>query len=66
MNALDDVDLYVRQREKGKASTKRIWAIEMNDGRELYLITYGGVDQHRRPSRDGSISLLMPEDNHVR
>ena len=45
VNTLDEVDLYVRQREKGRASTKRIWAIEMNEGRELYLKTYGGVNQ---------------------
>ena len=35
----------MRQREKERASTKRIWAIEMNEGRGLYLKTYGGVDQ---------------------
>ena len=45
MNTLDEVDLYMRQREKGRAFTKRIWAIETNEGRKLYLKTYGGVDQ---------------------
>ena len=42
---MDKVELSVRQREKGKGWAKRICAIEMNEGRELYLKVYGGVDK---------------------
>ena len=33
VNVLEKVELYVRQREKGKGGTKHIWFIEMNEGR---------------------------------
>ena len=45
VNVLGKVELYVRHREKGKGETKRIWDIEMNEGREFYLKVYGGVDK---------------------
>ena len=45
VNVLDKVELYVRQRDKGKCGKKRIWAIEMNEGRQFYLKVYGGVDK---------------------
>lgn len=35
----------MRQKEKGQGDTKRVWAIEMNEARDLYLKTYGGVDK---------------------
>ena len=45
VNALRELKLYVRERAKGRGESKRIWAIEMNEGRELYLKTYSGVDK---------------------
>ena len=45
VNALSELKLFVRERSKGQGDTKRIWAIEMNEGRELYLKTYSGVDK---------------------
>ena len=45
VNALSQVQLYVREKNKGQEGSKRIWAIEMNEGRDLYLKLYGGVDK---------------------
>ncbi len=45
VNTLKEVNLYVRQREKGRGKSKRFWAIEMNQGRELYLKTYSAIDK---------------------
>ena len=42
VNALSQLKLFVRERSKGQGETKRILAIEMNEGRELYLKTYSG------------------------
>ena len=36
---------YVSPRERGKGSNKRKWGIEMNHSRELYLNSYGRIDQ---------------------
>ena len=43
VNALDNVDIYVRRREKGQGATKQIWDIEMNEIREFYLNSYGYI-----------------------
>ena len=45
VNALSKVGLYVRQQEKGRGASKRIWAIEMNKAWETYLKTYSAVDK---------------------
>ena len=45
VNNLGGVDLYMRPKETGQGVTKRIWAIEMNKGGNLYLKRCGGVDQ---------------------
>ena len=45
VNALRELKLFVRERSRGKGDSKRIWAIEMDEGRELYLKTYSGVDK---------------------
>ncbi len=45
VNALNEVNLYVRKQEKGQGKQKRVWAIEMNEARELYLKTYSAVDE---------------------
>ena len=39
VNALRELKLFVRKRERGKGDSKHVWAIEMNEGRELYLKT---------------------------
>ena len=36
-NAIDEVELYVNEREKGRGGTQIIWAVERNKGRDLYL-----------------------------
>ena len=45
VNSLKECKLYVRQRERGRGKGKRVWAIEMNEGRETYLKTYSAVDK---------------------
>ena len=45
VNALRELKLFVRKRERGRGASKRVWAIEMNEARELYLKTYSGVDK---------------------
>ena len=45
VNALRELKLYVRERTRGRGDNKRIWAIEMNEGQELYLKSYSGVDK---------------------
>jgi hypothetical protein len=46
VNAYNQCGLYAHAKERGslKHGTKRSWAIEMNDARELYLATYGAID----------------------
>lgn len=44
VNALNGCKSYLRARERGKHDKKRNWVIEMNDARELYLSTYGCID----------------------
>ena len=45
VNALLEVELYVRERNKGRGHLKRWWAIEMNNACELYLKNYSAVDK---------------------
>jgi hypothetical protein len=45
INALLLVDLYVRERNKGRGSQKRTWGIETNDAQETYLKSYSAVDK---------------------
>ena len=40
INAIDEVNLYVHPKEKGKGNKKRVWAIKMNKGRGTYLGGY--------------------------
>ena len=46
VNAYNHCSLYAATKERGRISngSKRQWAIEMNDARELYLRTYGIID----------------------
>jgi len=45
VNAISSVELYLRERNKGKGNQKRSWGIEMNDVRETYLKTYSADDK---------------------
>ncbi len=47
VNALSLVDLYLRDRSKGKGGghQKRTWGIEMNEAQETYLKNYSAVDK---------------------
>ena len=45
VNSIDFVDLYVRERKRGQAHTKRRRGIKMNQAQELYLKTYSAVDK---------------------
>ena len=45
VNALYEVGLYVRERNRGRGENKRRWAIEMNEARDTYLKTYSAVDK---------------------
>jgi hypothetical protein len=45
VNALSNVELYVREQNKGRGRNKRTWGIEMNEARETYLKTYSAVDK---------------------
>ncbi len=45
VNALSLVDLYVRDRTKGRGQQKRTWGIEMNEAQETYLKNYSVVDK---------------------
>jgi hypothetical protein len=44
VNALNECDLEVRRKERGRKESKRYWGIEMNDARKLYLGTYSRID----------------------
>ena len=37
VNALFEVDLYVPVKDRGCGDAKRVYGIEMNEARELYL-----------------------------
>ena len=45
MNVLRKVSNFMRLREHGRGDNKRVWAIEMNEGREIYLKIYSTVDK---------------------
>jgi hypothetical protein len=45
VNALNELSLYVGCKERGRGQSKRSWGIEMNESRQLYLNTYGIIDQ---------------------
>lgn len=44
VNCFNECKLFVELRERGKGKNKRVWGIEMNDGRRLYLSTYFRID----------------------
>ena len=58
INAVDEVNLYVRPEARGKGDTKRVWAIEMNQGRGTYLGGYGSVDSFDRDILKWSVHYI--------
>jgi hypothetical protein len=44
VNCFNAVNLFVELRERGRGENKRVWGIEMNDARRLYLSTYFRID----------------------
>jgi len=44
VNALNGCNGYVRRRERGRMENKRLWGIEMNESRQLYLGSYSRID----------------------
>ena len=44
VNSVSDGRFYVKRKERGRKDNKYVRLIEMNMGRELYLLTYGAVD----------------------
>ena len=44
VNALNTCELDVQKRSRGVDKNKRIWGIEMNPARQLYLATYSRID----------------------
>jgi hypothetical protein len=49
---------YPRQKTMGRAAAKRIWDIEMNEVRALYLFKYGIIDRIDRGIRDTQMSTI--------
>jgi len=45
VNSLNNCNLYVTPKERGRKEFKRHWAIENNEGRQLYLSSYGAIDR---------------------
>lgn len=45
VNACQEIGLYVRPKERGRGNDKRIWGIEDNEARDLYLFSYSAVDK---------------------
>ena len=58
VNALSKVALYVRERNRGRGANKRVWGIEMNHARELYLKTYGAVDKLDQNIMDWGLDFI--------
>lgn len=44
VNVLNECNLFVEIRERGRQENKQYWGIEMNDARRLYLSTYFRID----------------------
>jgi hypothetical protein len=44
VNCLNECNLFVEVRERGRGKHKRYWGIEMNDARRLYLHLYWRID----------------------
>ena len=44
VNALNEYILWLWKKERGKGKSKRLWGIEMNSARNLYLKSYYRID----------------------
>ena len=58
VNALQEVGHYVTQRQKGQGDTKRIWGIEMNEGRQTYLKLYCAVDKIDQALKEWMVNYI--------
>ena len=45
VNSVSDGSFYVRKKDRGRGDDKYVRLIEMNMGRDLYLVCYGTVDR---------------------
>jgi hypothetical protein len=59
VNALNRCELYTEERQRGRGSSKRKWAIEMNEGRKLYLTSYCAVDKIDQMLRVRKLRICM-------
>ena len=44
VNALNECILWIRKMERGTGKSKRLWGVEMNSARNLYLQSYYRID----------------------
>ena len=51
-NILYKCHFYIRRKQRGKGINKRIWGIEMNNRRYIYLSGYNGVDKEEYFNRN--------------
>ena len=51
--------MLVKEGTGGVGQTTRIWAIEMNKGRDLYLKIYGDVDKVDQMLKDWGLRCVM-------
>ena len=58
VNALDAVMFMKHAKERGRGAQKRVWEIEMNEARLLYLRTYGKIDT-------ADWVILMMDENYI-
>ena len=45
VNAINSVSLFAHTKQRGREDRRKQWAIEMNEGRDLYLRTHGVIDR---------------------
>ena len=57
VNSLNHVSFFTVEKKRGKEDQTRRWKIEMNEARQLYLKTYGKIDQANRRMSDFNIGI---------
>ena len=57
VNALKKVGLYVKERTRGRGNRKRKWAIEMNEGRRVYLTNYHAIDKYDQKIKTNVVTI---------
>ena len=58
VNAFPTVTTYTQQKQRGRGEKKRIWDIEMNEPRKMYLTRYGVIDRIDARLRRLKLKLL--------